>query len=339
MCVAGKTSVEIVEATHIVSAKNGLSTLLRNRAYIGERIYNTTRRASLSEKKYFRMKNELESVIIVPDSHIPIVDRELFDKVQAIMDSKRPKQGQRKYTKHEYILSGLLWCKKHDCAYSGHTTGAALYYACASRKKLGKKLSPCPWLKKEAIEQFILDSVKTAILTPDIIRRGLEIIQAEESRNRREDDTEQKELRLQLTQSNIELNRCYEAIRKGVNADAMAAPINELHEKINRFDKRLAELEKEHEKALKLPAITDSMVNDILEKTRAMLDTTDRKELKTALGHFIDRIEVDGSNISIEWGFKKPTRQFVPSIGDPGALTAVGTFKNSFKIPDACFPR
>jgi len=66
MCAQGRTNVEIVEATHIVTAKTRLSTSLRNRAYLGERIYNTTRRASLSEKKTLRIgntPNELTSSI------------------------------------------------------------------------------------------------------------------------------------------------------------------------------------------------------------------------------------------------------------------------------------
>jgi site-specific DNA recombinase len=50
MYAEGHTLAEIATDTHITAAKNGLSTLLRNRAYLGERIYNTTRRASLQEK-------------------------------------------------------------------------------------------------------------------------------------------------------------------------------------------------------------------------------------------------------------------------------------------------
>lgn len=340
MSAAGRTNVEIVEATKVVAAKNGLTTLLRNRAYIGERIYNTTRRASLSEKKYHRLKNAPEAIIILPDSHPPIVSRELFDQVQAALDRKRPKIGQRKYSRHEYILSGLLWCKEHDCVYSGHTTGERMYYACAMRKKLGKKLSPCTWLKKDAIEKFILDNLKENIITPDIVRQGLEIIQAEESRSHREDDAEQREIEGQIAQSNLELTRYYAAIKSGVHADAMATPINELHERINRLNKRQAEIKREREKALKLPVITDTMVDNILDKVHAMLDTTDRKELKAALSHFIERIEIHGQDVTIEYSFKKPTTIKVSTDGDPGGLATVGTiFKAHLILDSLIFPR
>lgn len=107
-----------------------------------------------------------------------------------------------------------------------------MYYACGNRKKLGKKLSPCPLLKKEAIENFILDNLKENVITRESIKKGLEYIQAEDVKNHLEDDIEQKQVEGQVAQSNLELNRCYEAIKSGVHAEAMAEPINELHNEL-----------------------------------------------------------------------------------------------------------
>ena len=341
MCAEGKTNVEIVEATKIVAAKNGLSTLLRNRAYIGERIYNTTRRASLSEKKTRRLKNTPESFIIITDSHPPIVSKELYDRVQAILESKRPKRlGQRKHSPHDYILSGLLWCKEHNSPYTGHTTGERYYYACATRKKLGKKLSPCPWLKKEAIEKFILENLKENVITRDTVRQGLKFLQAEEARNHHEDDTEEKEVQTRIAQANLEKGRLEAAVKGGVIYEAFADSINELHLRIQKLNKRLAEIEKERERALKLPAITDAMVDDILLKVHAMLDLADRRELKAALSHFIERIEIYRQDVTIEYTFKKPTTANVSTVGDPGGLPAVNpVFKAHLVLDTSCLPR
>ncbi len=87
MCAAGSTNVEIVQATHIVSAKNGLSTLLRNRAYLGERVYNTTRK---SDKKSIRIKNNPEEYIVTPNAHPALISQEIFNQVQNILDRKKP---------------------------------------------------------------------------------------------------------------------------------------------------------------------------------------------------------------------------------------------------------
>ena len=320
MCAEGKTNVEIVRSTGIVSAKNGLSNLLHNRAYLGERIYNTTRRASLSDKKTYRIKNNPDSVIRVPNSHKPLVTQELFDRVQAILKSKRPKQGQRKNSRQSYLLTGLLWCKEHDCNYAGHTTGESYYYACATRKKLGKKLAPCLWLKKDAIENFILNNLKSEIFTYDRIKQGLEYLQLEQAKNRHEDDTEKREITAKLSQADIELSRFQESIRRGVYAEVFEDAINELHERKKRLNSELVELEKQRERELKVPVITESMVDEVLKRVNDIFQLTEPQELKAALSRFIERIEIHGQEVSISYTFAEPVSANVSTTGDPGGI-------------------
>lgn len=318
MCAEGKTNVEIVQATKIVSAKNGLSTLLRNRAYLGERIYNTTEPA---DKKTVRLKNPDSEWVVVLNSHPAIVSQELFDKVQAVLDRKKPKRpGRQLISPRDYILSGLLWCKEHQCTYAGHTTGTNCYYACALRKKLGKRLIPCPWLKKEAIERFILNNLKSQIFTREVIRQGLKQLQEEEARNKREDDTEVNDIRQKMSQIDIELERIRKAVLDGVREEFFTNDVNQRLEKKTQLDRRLTEIEAERQRALKLPEIGEATVNDMLGKVHAMLELTDPRELKIALSHFIDRIEISGNEVSIFYSVAKPVTQIVPVTGDPGGI-------------------
>jgi hypothetical protein len=69
---------------------------------------------------------------------------------------------------------------------------------------------------------------------------------------------------------------------------------------------------------VKFPAITDDMVDEILEKTHAIFNTADRKELKVAFSHFFESIEIDGKDVTIEYSFKKQTIVNVFTNGDPG---------------------
>jgi uncharacterized protein YheU (UPF0270 family) len=50
--------------------------------------------------------------------------------------------------------------------------------------------NPSPLLKKEAIENFILDNLKESVITREAIKKGLEYIQAEDAKNHLEDDIE-----------------------------------------------------------------------------------------------------------------------------------------------------
>lgn len=59
------------------------------------------------------------------------------------------------------------------------------------------------------------------------------------------------------------------------------------------------------------------MVDDIMGKVKAILETTDRQELKAALTHFIERIIIDGQDVTIEYTFKKPTTANVSTVWRP----------------------
>lgn len=337
MCAEGKSSVEIVEATHIVAAKNGLSTLFRNRAYLGERIYNATRRASLSDKKHIRLKNKTESLVTVKASHPAIVPQELFDRVQAIQDRKRPKTTQYKVSPRQYLLSGLLWCKTHNAPYTGHTTAKNCYYACGMRQKLGKRRVDCAWLKKEPLEQFVVESLKTAIFTPTLIRQGLEYLKREQIRNRQEDDSQGKEIARQLKQADVELANFKNAIKQGVNPEILAEDINELAQRKAKLELRLEQIKQERDRAVQID-VDEATVNDLLEMVREMFSVADPKELKAALARFVEKIEVVGNEVVIYSLLPTPT-EFVFSNGDPGGLSVVNTIRNVLKIPDRVWVR
>jgi len=269
----------------------------------------------------------------VPNSHAAIVDRELFDTVQRILDSKRPVMGQLKHSPKEYILSGLLWCKEHNCLFSGHSNGENCYYTCNERKQLGKKQAPCSWLKKEAIESFILDNLKQKIFTPELIRNGLQAIHIEQAKNKQEDDTEVEDIRKQLAQMKIELDRFYNSIGSGVNPEAVTKPINDRQDRIKQLERRLVEIQRELERGLQLPEITDEMVNIILSKVRAMFDTTDPQELKTALNYFIEKIIIEGKSVTVHYSVAPQATGFVSSNGDPGGLQELMQYRQKGYYP------
>jgi site-specific DNA recombinase len=316
----GKTLAEIAAVTHITAAKNGLSTLLRNRAYLGLRIYNATRRASLQDKKYKRIKNKQDDVIIIQGAHSPIVPLDLFNRVQTILDQRRPKIGQRKQSPNNYVLSGILWCKEHDVPYTGHTTGDTFYYACSLRKKLGKEAVPCAWLKKEKAESFVISTLKTKIFTFQTIREGLEHLQKEAAIARQQDDSEMKETTVQITETELKISRLIKAISQGVDAATVQVAINDFSRELKNLRNRLAHLEKERDRAMRLPAITDAAVADVMLKLQNMLETTDPQELKSILSHFIEKIEIAGDNATFFYTFGEIKKEIVPSNGDPEGI-------------------
>ena len=223
-----------------------------------------------------------------------------------LLDAKRPNTGQRKFTPRDFILSGILWCTKHNQPYTGQPNGYKTdYYACAERKRHGKKIAPCPFIKKDAIETLVLDKLKTEIFTQDRVRRGLEWMAKERIKNKQEDDSEINELRSEIAILDGQLQRYYKLIDEGLQMEAVAKPIAEKHEQKGRLEKRLSVLEAERERAVKIPVVTEEDVNGAMATVDRIFNNSDPKVLKQGISELIDRIEVIGKEIKVYYTFEQ----------------------------------
>ena len=81
-----------------------LCNMLKNEVYIGNAVQNKKSVISYKVKKIRTV--EKENHIRVNDTHDPIIDKDVFEKVQCIIE----KRGANTKLKHEYLLRGLLYC-------------------------------------------------------------------------------------------------------------------------------------------------------------------------------------------------------------------------------------
>ena len=86
-----------------------VKSMLTNEMYVGNMVQNTYNKVSYRTKKL--RKTRKEEIIVVPNTHEAIIDRNTFDKVQEILKNR----FQEKKSSHqlEYLLGGMLYCK--DC--------------------------------------------------------------------------------------------------------------------------------------------------------------------------------------------------------------------------------
>jgi DNA invertase Pin-like site-specific DNA recombinase len=80
-------------------------------------------------------------------SHEPLVSRELWDKVQAILRDRGTKKPKKR--KHNFAFSGLITCKHCGCAVVGEIQkGRYVYYHCSGHKQK----CPEPYVREEVLE-------------------------------------------------------------------------------------------------------------------------------------------------------------------------------------------
>jgi len=126
MMAAGASSESIIQETGIVSNKSSLSTYFRNRCFIGERVFNTQRRKG---ERRVRAKPDDPDIIRTPNAHPAIIPLDLFNQVQAMLIRRQPRPGRIRDVRNDFILTGVLWCERHNCAMTGFGNSTRHYYA------------------------------------------------------------------------------------------------------------------------------------------------------------------------------------------------------------------
>lgn len=95
-CSRNKTNYDWNEVT--------LCNMLKNEVYIGNTIQN--KKSVVSYKVHKIRTVEKENQIRVDNTHEPIIDKDIFEKVQCILE----KRGTNTKLKYDYLLRGLLCC-------------------------------------------------------------------------------------------------------------------------------------------------------------------------------------------------------------------------------------
>ncbi|MEO7425728.1 MAG: recombinase family protein [Fibrobacteria bacterium] len=113
-------------------------------------------------------------------THEPLITRELFDRVQEILDRKAT--NRTGFRKHDWMFQGVLFCGHCGCAMVGDLKkGKYVYYHCTGYK--GK----CPekYVREEEVSRQVEDALKALKAKPamlDMMIRALKESHAEESR-------------------------------------------------------------------------------------------------------------------------------------------------------------
>ncbi|WP_083452151.1 recombinase family protein [Candidatus Burkholderia verschuerenii] len=243
--------------------------ILTRRTYMGEHEFN--KRSKTKELK------PVSEIVTVPVP--PIIDREMFDTIQALLKAHNPKVMPARVISGPTMLTGLIHCAKCGGAMTIRTgkSGRYRYYACSIKARQGPTACEGMAVPMEKLDDLVAAHLEGQLLQP----ARLETILASVLDRRQEQGERHREhiaeLKKRATESDLRLKRLYDAIEAGV-ADI-------------------------HDPALKdridgLKAIRDQASADA-ERAQAMLDSSGAKAVTPQMVRaFADtarqRIRLDG---------------------------------------------
>ncbi|MDU3780163.1 MAG: recombinase family protein [Flavonifractor plautii] len=135
-----------------------LTNILTNPTYTGDLVQG--RRRVKSYKVH-----EIEAVpedewVRVPDTHEAIIDRETFDKVQALL-KRDTRTAPRK--KELHLFSGFLRCADCGKSITRSQSGKNVYYACSTYKYRSRAACSMHSIKHERLEAAVLFAVRQQV--------------------------------------------------------------------------------------------------------------------------------------------------------------------------------
>lgn len=158
---------------------NAVAKMLRNRAYLGDLVWN-----KVTEGKFTRLaaggrteakaagqvrRNPEADWIVVANAHEPLIDRETFQAVQGRLMTNR-----KRTTPHPdggaFRLSKLLVCGKCGSWMIGYTDGKGVRrYRCGSYDRLGRAGCDANSVREDILVRVLGEKVQAAFLNPDVL--------------------------------------------------------------------------------------------------------------------------------------------------------------------------
>lgn len=152
---------------------SSIRNILRNRIYTGTMVQNKAFRQICQNRA---MALPEEQWIIVPGTHEPIIDEELFCKVQELLSQNTRHAG---FNQNIHIFAGLLKCGDCGRAMVKITRKGETTFSCGSYNRYGKSHCSAHNIKEKVIEETVQkDFEKLLASIPDL----KEIIEKEQKK-------------------------------------------------------------------------------------------------------------------------------------------------------------
>lgn len=146
--------------------------ILQNKVYVGVTIQNKRSRISYKNRKL--RANPEEQWQIVENTHKPIIDKNVFDRVQKIVIVQNYNRNEKKNT---FLLDGLLFCYecKHKIGVRGKKNGN--YYMVCNNYRRNSKLKLCTshGFSYSNLEETIINYIKNLFKKIDSEKVELEV--------------------------------------------------------------------------------------------------------------------------------------------------------------------
>ena len=275
-----------------------ISDMLQNETYIGNMVQGRSVKISYKSKKC--LKQNPANWVVVEGTHEPLVDRETFQKVRMLVNSRRHTQSRT----YDFLLKGLIFC--HECGYpltvlnrKNSKGEEVLYFVCRTYQRFTKAgVCTCHSIKEKTVTDVVIAKVREvcqAYLNPDEL---LPVAQeaVENARKQSSLETELQALQSKIDSLTANLDRMYTDRLSGLLPEA---DFQRIFGRIKLEREQMEEKRQELELRQKSPVRSEDRARELVQR---FIETAgESRELLVSL---IERVELtEDKEIIIKFRF------------------------------------
>jgi len=242
---------------------------------------------------------------LYPAEHEPIIEQELFDKVQHQLKFNGRTGGAEVRNKYGALLRGLLRCKSCSAAMahtftSGRGRTFYRYYRCTHAIKNGSDDCPAGTIPAAEMERVVIDEVrglaKDEVLLARVMSDAHTAIEGELATARHDRD----DIRKELARHHKELKQL---VTSGKTTTDVTGRIADLHTRLSAADQRLPELDARIA-ALEGQVVTQAEARAVFADFDGLWQSLIPREQARLLKLLISTVEYDGDAGTVSVAFR-----------------------------------
>lgn len=275
-----------------------ISDMLQNETYIGNMVQGRSVKISYKSKKC--LKQNPANWVVVEGTHEPLVDRETFQKVRMLVNSRRYTRSRT----YDFLLKGLIFC--HECGYPMAVLNRknakgedVLYFVCRTYQRFTRAgVCTCHSIKEKTVTDAVIAKVREVCQAYLNLNELLPVAQEAVENSRKQSSLESE---LQALQSKIDsltanLDRMYTDRLSGLLPEA---DFQRIFGRIKLEREQLEEKRQELELRQKSPVRSEDRAKELVQR---FIETAgESRELLVSL---IERVELtEDKEIIIKFRF------------------------------------
>lgn len=284
--------------------KNTLHEILKNEKYTGVYVFNHTSGKDVNGKRNTNKKKADEEVIRIEDGMPIIIDKEDFQKVQDKLAANKKRAGS--YTAKElYLLSGLIYCGHCEkiygqkfsmvgsVKYCGRNKTKYVTYRCGNKDR--SKSCASKEIRREYIENYVLEQLETSIFCEDAIPSLVDRVQKHIKKLDVDIENEMKQIQKNLNDIQKQIENIVQAVAQGFTQSSFIIRMEELEQQKIICETRIYELRNK----TKGTEITEDILRMLFQQFRAYVAEKNFPEIKKFISNYVAKVVIFANHVDV----------------------------------------